>query len=86
MALYTVRKVNERDKRGLERARFELYRGEQYVTGMDIPKTITENWMRVAPKQLRLNLLNRHGDEAPEFGAPSDDAEALNFAGMLNLA
>lgn len=86
MALYTVRKVIEPDKRGVDRARFELYRDGVYVTGIDIPRAVTENWTRVAPKQVKLNLLNRHGDDAPKFGATADDIEALNFAEMLNYA
>lgn len=86
MALYAVRKVSESDKRGVERERFELYRDGAYVTGIDIPSVVTDNWVRVAPKQLRLNLLNRHNDAAPEFGAAADDLAALNFAGMLNYA
>lgn len=86
MALYEVRKVCEPDKRGNECERFELYRDGAYVTGIDIPKAVTENWTRIAPKQLRLNLLNRHGDPSPEFGANANDPAALTFAGMLNHA
>lgn len=86
MALYVVRKVCERDRRGHERERFALYLGETYVTGIDIPAVVTEAWTRIAPKQVRLNLRNRHGDDAPEFGAEPHDKAAIMFAGMLNDA
>lgn len=86
MALYEVRKVCEPDRRGNERERFELYRDGDYVTGIDIPTIVTESWTRIAPKQVKLNLRNRHGDDAPEFGASPGDPEAITFAGMLNHA
>ena len=86
MALYTVKKVVEPDKRGVERERFQLYDGDQYVTGIDIPKVVTHDWCRTMAKLVRANLLNRHGDPEPEFGALPEDQAAITFAGMLNYA
>lgn len=85
MALYTVKKIVERNKRGVEVERYELFVGDQYVTGLDIPAQATMDWYRIAVKRVRANLISRHNDPNPIFGAPQGEQAALVFAEMLNV-
>ena len=83
--LYEVRKtVSER--RGVSVERYELFVGDAYVLGLDIPPRTDMEWYRIAAKRVRANLFNRHNDDKPEFGATPNDPHALTFAGMLNDA
>lgn len=83
MALYTIRKTT-RECKGVEIERYELYRGEEYIDGIDMPKDPSHNWFWLATKRIRANLLRRHDDPTPQFGAYAEDQYALAFAEMLN--
>lgn len=85
MALYEVRRVREPNRRGVEVDRYELFIGDRYVTGLDIPANPDMNWYRIAAKRVRANLMTRHDDENPTFGAHADEQSALVFAEMLNV-
>jgi hypothetical protein len=84
MALYTVRKTVETNKRGIEVQRYELFADDRYVTGLDIPAQVNMDWYRVAAMRVRANILNRHDDPEPIFGAAPDEQSAYAFAEMLN--
>lgn len=84
MALYTVKKT-ARVHRGTEIERYELYVGERYITGIDIPANADMNWYRLAAKRVHANLLNRNDDPNPQFGALAGDRDGLAFAEMLNV-
>lgn len=85
MALYTVKRHRVPNKRGIEVDRYELFLGDQYVTGLDVPADPDIDWYRIAAKRVRANLLNRHDDPEPQFGAHAGEQSALVFAEMLNV-
>lgn len=85
MALYTVKRLRVPNKRGVEVDRYELFVDDRYVTGLDVPANPDMDWYRIAAKRVRANLLTRHDDPAPQFGAHAGEQSALVFAEMLNV-
>lgn len=85
MALYTVKRLRVPNKRGVEVDRYELFVDDQYVTGVDVPASPDMDWYRIAAKRVRANLIARHDDPNPLFGAQPDEPSALVFAEMLNV-